>query len=305
MTTRIYRLAVAGIVTCAAACASGPARELPINAVAVIVDGSGTYKARFSDAVQKAQTLLSEMGAADLRRWDPAADRIAIIALDSLPAVIWTGTLRDLQNLEPAAWLDRLSSRADLAGCTDVTAAFRLAARVFADAAAGSDANAQRPIAAKYAFVFSDLIAEPPTTSVRSCAPPKRPTPPPADFPWDAFDDTVSVSVFWMPADQALIWRRAAEERGSAFAVYTQAESASVRAVAPPRPTVTFTEADRLAARDALTSSFKGGLRRIGLITMVLVALVAGAVALAYWLRRRRLARRQGHRLAMVRPQAR
>ncbi len=89
----------------------------------------------------------------------------------------------------------------------------------------------------KYVIAFTDLIHQPPTDSLRRAKPPTNH--PPEDFPWQSFKD-VSVSVFWVPPDQKLIWSRAANSQGlgSNFSIYTTSESSSVKISPPPRPVV-------------------------------------------------------------------
>jgi hypothetical protein len=213
----------------------------PHNRVVIVIDGSGSYKARQTEAVERAVTLLDGMAQTKLHRWEPATDHVSLISLDAIPEVLWQGTLQDLKKLDRAAWIGRFRARTDYAHCTDVSAAFRLAAQSL---------EGDFRSVSKYLFVFSDLIHEPPTTSIAACQRPKRPSLPPEEFPWGALQD-VSVAVFWVPPDQKLAWRRVVEEQGltSSFALHSASESTAVTIAPPPRPTLAVTEADREAER--------------------------------------------------------
>lgn len=252
--------------------------EEPHNRVVLIIDGSGSYKARQTEAVERAVTLLEGMAQTKLHRWEPATDSLSLISLDAIPEVLWQGTLQDLKKLDRTAWTSRFRARTDYAQCTDVSMAFRLAAQHLE--------GDPRSIS-KYLFVFSDLIHEPSMTSIAACQRPKRPSLPPDDFPWGALQE-VSVAVFWVPPDQKLAWRRVVEERGltTNFALYSTSESTEVTIAPPPRPALTVTEAERQAERDRYLGYGRTLLMGMGVI-LGLVALLLVVLALVGRLRQR------------------
>ena len=251
-----------------AAVAGQTALEEPSLGVAVIIDGSGTFARQRDAAVARTIELLDSMAATKLHRWETGADHVTLIALDALPEVIWEGTLHELKALDHERWAARFDARSDFTHCTDVAAAFRLAAD-----ALGVGAGLVR----KYVFAFSDLIHEPPTTSVRSCAAPRAL--PPATFPWDELGG-VSVSVFWAPADQVLAWRRVVDERGlgASFRVHSVSESAEIPLVAPPRPEVELSEEDLAADRARYSAFARRGLSWLAAGLASVVALTFGLV---------------------------
>lgn len=252
----------------------------PHNRVVLIIDGSGSYKARQTEAVERAVTLLEGMAQTKLHRWEPATDSISLISLDAIPEVLWQGALQDLKKLDRAAWTNRFRARTDYANCTDVSMAFRLAVQHL---------EGDPRSVSKYLFVFSDLIHEPPTTSIAACQRPKRPSLPPDDFPWGALQD-VSVAVFWVPPDQKLAWRRVVEEHGltTNFALYSTSESTEVTIAAPPRPTLTVTEAERQAERERYLGYGKTLLMGMGIILgLVVLIVLVGVPAVRLWQRRR------------------
>src|SRR5271157_4434272 len=110
-------------------CLSSDSNPQPQNKVVVMIDGSGSYKSRQEEAVQKAVSLLDSIAATKLHRWESATDRITLISLDAMPEVLWEGTLKDLKGVDRTVWKSRFLSRSDYENCTDVVAAFQLAAK--------------------------------------------------------------------------------------------------------------------------------------------------------------------------------
>jgi hypothetical protein len=285
-------LALVGLLLLADA-ASGTTLPDPSNRVVLLIDASGSYKARQAEAVERAGALLEAMAQTKLHRWEPAADRLILISLDAMPEVLWQGTLQELKQSDRTAWAARFRARKDYANCTDVSAGFRLAAQHLV-----GDSR----YVGKYLFAFTDLIHEPPTTAIGTCRRPTQPSLPSDDFPWAGLAD-VSVAVFWVPPNQKLAWRRAVEERGlgATFALYTTSESAEVTISPPPRPTVELTEAERQVERERYLG-YVGTLAKViglgaGGVVLVLIALGAG-VALIRLCHRRR----QPTQAAVVRP---
>jgi len=263
-------------------CVGGEPAQRPSNRVAIVIDASGSYRARQVEAVERAVALVEGMAKTHVRRWESKDDVIAIISLDASPDVIWKGSLKDLKSRPPAFWKERFLARTDYAGCTDVSKAFRLAGRILE-----GDSRA----VSKYLFVFSDLIHEPPLASMRACRAPQGD--PPEDFPWSALSDA-SVSVLWMPAEQKLRWTRAVEERGLAESVglHTVSESAKVTIPAPPRAKIRVSEEERRADREG----FFGLFRAAGLAAAGGAGLLVMALAGLLLIRRRLAGPRRQHR---------
>lgn len=195
----------------------------PVNKIVVMVDASGSYRARQAEAVTRAVELLTRVAETQLRRWDAGADQIAVISLDALPEVLWQGNLRDLKAVGAEQWKARFQGRTDYAHCTDVSASLRVALRFL---------DGDPRYTTRYLFTFSDLIHEPPTQSLRAC---RKPVALPGDVPWEELKD-VQVHALWVPPDQKLVWNRAAQEHGHGqFQLYTPSESDQVTITPPPR----------------------------------------------------------------------
>lgn len=270
------------IVTVTAVMAVSPVEAMtqPQVRVAVILDGSGSFRARRQEAVAQAARMLDELAKTKLHRWEPGADEIAVISLDAIPDVLWRGDLRALKQVSASVWADRFAARKELAACTDVTSAFGMAAAFLREG---------EGLSLKYLFVFSDLISEPPTTSVRSCKPAQNL--PDDGFPWDRLSD-VSVSAFWMPPDQKLRWKRTVKEHDLAgsFTLYATGESSVVEVKAPPRPKAVVTEKEKADAAGKLRGFAFAIARGIGLLIILAITGI-GLLVLAKKVRRRPVAR--------------
>lgn len=197
------------------------------NEIVILVDSTDSFRSRQAEAIERTIGLLEGIASRELRRWEDNNDTVVIITLDAMPELVWSGSIRDLKAAASTSWAERFRARADYAKCTDVGAAFNLATRYLE----GDPREVSR-----YLFAFSDLIDEPPTTSIRKCQPARSPSPPPEKFPWEKLQ-RVAVNIFWVPVDQKLVWSRAAEEHGlnSSFALFTSSESAVIP-VLPPKP---------------------------------------------------------------------
>jgi hypothetical protein len=226
--------AAVGTVLTLSACSSDRAISPPFNRVVLALDASGSFKGRQSDALNSAMTLLDEMSQRRKRRWEKA-DEIVVISLDAMPEVIWKGGVNQLKDSTPDQWVERFKARSDFQGCTDVMAAFRLAA----------DQLEATPVPTeRYLMVFSDLIHEPPQGASLACQKPKSPSLPSEDFPWDRFRD-VAVSVLGVPVIQKMAWSQAAKKAGlKYFQLYSSSESAQAKLQAPPEAKRKVSEAE-------------------------------------------------------------
>ena len=179
------------------------------------------------------------------------------------------------------AWTERFQSRTDYSACTDVPAAFRLAARHLE----GDPGHV-----GKHLFVFSDLIDQPPTDSVLK--PGKISKEPAGDFPWEKLKD-VSVSVFWVPPDQKLAWLRAVRQHqlAESFALYTTSESSLVEIAPPERPVTQLTAIQRKAEQQRYLCLAKKIGMGTGICILALCIIVTMAAICLSFARRRRLQR--------------
>ena len=272
------------------------APERASNRVVLLIDASGSYRARQADAVERATQLLDDMSARKVHRWEPSTDEIVVISLDAMPEVLWRGTLAELKHADRARWSARFRARSDFASCTDVSAAFRLAAANLA----GDSRHVH-----KFLFAFTDLIDEPPVRSLRRCRRAASPSRPAADFPWGELRD-VTTHVLWTPPEQTLVWRRADVEHGldaTTFAVHTTSESATVTITPPPRAEVQRTEAEKAQDRARTIRKVAGigraaGVVVLGLFGLLVLAVVVGLIARA----RRRAGSGRGMRAPTRRP---
>jgi uncharacterized protein YneF (UPF0154 family) len=125
----------------------------------------------------------------------------------------------------------------------------------------------------KYLLVFSDLKDEPPQSSASKCAKPHLG--PTEDFPWASLED-VSVSVFWLPINQKLIWQRAVNAQGLAShaVLYSDSESSAVTLASPPPAERKMSDGERAQEAGRFSSMFKTFLS----IVLSLVALLAFAM---------------------------
>lgn len=248
------------------------AEPVPGNDIVVIVDTSGSFHSRLGDAMGQVETLLSGIAARKLKRWEHASDRVAVISLDALPAVIWEGTPAQLKLQDSGSWGRLLAGRADYSGCTDVRAAFDIAAaRVAADDPKYVDS---------YVFAFSDLVHEPPSTSLRRCHRAAAPSPPSPDFPWLGLRNA-STSIFWLPPAQMLVWDQAvrAAGMGEAVKLYSTSQSIEGFVAAPRAAKVDRTDVELQAAREGRIATVWGWVQRIGIsVACLVLAVLALAV---------------------------
>lgn len=279
--------------------AVAPASD-PHNAIAVVIDTSVSFQGHFGEAYSVAQRLIADLSAVKLKRRDRAKtpDRIAIIALDALPDVIFAGTLEELKKVDVTAFQARLEARKDKARCTDVASALSLAA---------SQLTGDPATTHKYLFVFSDLVHEPPRQLGKkgrkrqpACEAPSAVA---TGTPWAALADT-EVHAFWMPYEQNQAWRAAAAAHAIRMNIWSESEAATVRLAAPERPKK---ERD-LAAEARDLRELKEGAKSVGSTAagLALKVVVAGLILVIglLWLskRRRRAAAPYPRRVAAATP---
>lgn len=234
----------------------------PANVVIVMIDRSLSFQARQQNAIDSTLKYLDQIANRKLERWEGKNDRIEIISMDAMPTVIWKGRLQELKSLSRAEWSKQFAARSDYQRCTDITGAFSLAGEEFAATETGPTY--------KYLLVFSDLVHEPPTNTATTCA--KAQHAPTEDFPWAGLQD-VSVSIFWLPVNQKLIWQRALREQGLAgqVALYSDSESGAVRVAPPPPAKLKVTASERAAEAGWFKSLFAKGLWVIGALAGAIV----------------------------------
>jgi hypothetical protein len=246
----------------------------PGNYVIVMIDRSLSFSSRQQDAIDRTVKYLDQIASRKVGRWEGKRDKVIVISLDAVPAVLWEGNPRDLKTLSAADWKKRFAARTDYEKCTDITGAFALAAERFASAdAEGTD---------KFLLAYTDLLNEPPLRSASSCA---KPHPEPTeDFPWASLQD-VSVNVFWLPINQKLIWERIVKEKGlgNHFALYSNSESGAVEIAPPPPAKQTMTESERAE----LVGHYRSIFQHAGLLLLGLAGLlVFGFLGMVLFARR-------------------
>jgi len=235
----------------------------------VMVDASKSYREHFADAVQSATKLLDQLSQEDVKRWEPARDRITLISLDAMPEILWSGTLQDLQREGTAALPSRLEARKDFDACTDVGGGFRLALR---------ELGPEQPGIGRYLFVYSDLLDDPPTTSLRTCQRPPRAIPPELD--WEALQG-IAVAAFSLTPEQKFAWSKELQARGltETFKLYTPAESGVVTIPVPTRAVASVEpdpELKRKIGHGVKTTVKYAGLALLLLATLPLIAWLVG-----------------------------
>ncbi|OPX19391.1 MAG: hypothetical protein BZ151_09515 [Desulfobacca sp. 4484_104] len=233
----------------------------PYNKVAILIDGSGSYKNRQAQAVAQAVALLEEMAQAKFRRWEQS-DEIILIALDAIPDVIFQGSLKELKTVAPDAWVARFKARADYVQHTDLVAAFNLALRHI---------EGDPRYVSKHLIAFTDLIHDP----SGGPAPKKgKAAPPPAEFPFAGLEG-VAVTILWCPYPQKQAWLPVLRDNGlgETFQIYTVSESGVVKLTPPPKPKVEQDEGEQAAQRQRVRSWFS-------LIVWCMAALAASIIIL-------------------------
>jgi hypothetical protein len=250
------------------------ATQDPKNAIVVIVDSSGTFGGRISEALAQVQALLESLASRHTDRWDDEADEIALVSLDAMPKVLWSGNVQSLKQ-DPQSWAALLAGRTDYASCSDVTRAFRLAAREL------STANPQDH---RYLYVFSDLVHDPPIGTAKgkwTCREARPPVPAPPDFPWSELKG-VNVCAYWLPSEQLLTWQAEIErhELEATFVLYSESESTGVTVAAPG---VAQPSHEELAARSATTRARSKAIasRMLSIAALAFMGAILAAVAIS------------------------
>jgi hypothetical protein len=235
----------------------------PVNKIVLVLDSSGSFKNRQAEAVKRSVQLLEALSATKLKRWETETDQVAIVALDSMPEVIWNGTGKELKEADGQQWAARFAARKNMSGCTDLTKAVTLAL---------AHLDGDPRFVSKYLIVFSDLIHEPPTSSLKTCA--KCQYAPPAGFPWDALEG-ISVSVFGLPDEQKFTWSKAVEQHGlsHSFAMFTTEQSSVEKIAPPPRPLEKVSEAQETAERQEFKQDAFAWLKFTAIIAGALIGL--------------------------------
>jgi hypothetical protein len=241
-------------------------RVRPFNRIVVMLDASGSFKNRSTEAVQKAGELIERVTNTKTKRHE-GKDEVIFISLDSIPETIWSGTKQELKNEVSGRWKQLLEARSDYRNCTDIENGFILAAQ---------ELHKEPRAANLYLFAFTDLVNEPPAGSATKCQPVTLPSLPSVDFPWNAFAD-VETHVLWAPINQKLVWTEAANtaKLGTNFHIHTDSESSAVELKAPPKARHTMTEEEREEGKAKL-QGFGGGILKVviwggGLIVLLLV----------------------------------
>jgi hypothetical protein len=258
----IGALGAASLVAAVPAAASNPK---PNNAISVVIDSSGSFAGRQIQAIAQVGTFMSGLEAQQegVRHWQ-AADRISVIALDSVPAVVFRGKVAELATMKEADWAKRFAARKSLGGCTDLPRAF--------DLAAGELAAGATPQTKKYLFAFSDLISEPPTRDPNTCAP--SVAVPGQNFNWKQLSD-VSFSAFWLPPGQVLAWDRALRSNGlTAFRLSSDSESRIEAVDIPKAAKRVVTDEEKGKAQANLIGTIKGLGIAVGAVLSLMVATI-------------------------------
>lgn len=214
----------------------------PFSRVVIILDASGTFRGRISEALLKVQELVAALESQRTTRRD-TPDEIYILRLDGAPKVIWAGNRLQLDQLTPEM-LQAAFGPATIPDCTDVGAAFNLA-QFKLDAAPA-------PMG-KYIFAFSDLLDEPVSSGGRKCVPLARPSLPPRSVDWKRLSD-VSILGLWVDDREIRAW---SETLGipKNIKLLDEAQSRNSTVAAIPKATRKLTESDLAIAKQSVAST--------------------------------------------------
>lgn len=249
--------------------ATATVKPKPFNRVAVVIDSSGTFKGHQFAAIEKVKGLLDKMAEQTERRYQ-APDEIYILSLDALPTVIWFGKRPQLEELTSERLSELFANRSSYSHCTDVAKAFNLASNKL---------NRDPVPAAKYLFVFSDLIDEPPSSRTK-CEPPSRPSLPPVDIHWDSLTDA-SISVFWAPDDQISAWMSSISDQGLNIKFYNEAEARNMELPPPPKARFKMSEEERKEKLEHLSNGIWGLIKWFLKYTLLFIGGLIGLILLS------------------------
>ncbi len=250
------------------------AKPKPYNRIVAVIDASGTFRNHQFEAIQKVQWLMDGIAETKDHRYQ-SPDEVYLISLDSRPEVIWYGKKHQLDQLSEERLLELFGKRRAYSACTDIAKAFNLATQKL---------NREPSPAAKYLFVFSDLIDEP-TVAVKSgCKAPSRPSLPPDDIRWDRLTDT-SINVFWAPDGQIEAWESTLVDLAT-INFYNEAEAQNVEPPVPAKARFKMTEEERAEKLDKL-NGVAAGLWGLLISFLKYATIIAGAVFVLIYFRNR------------------
>lgn len=215
-------------------------KQKPFNRVVVIIDSSGTFANHQFKAIQKVNKLLAQMASKKEKRYE-AQDQVYIISLDAKPQIIWAGIRDQLLQLTQNELSELFKERRKYSYCTDIATAFNLAAYKL---------NRDPIPAAKWLFVFSDLIDEPAISGTK-CKKPEYPSPPSEKIRWDRLIDT-SIVVFWAQDGQIIEWEEALLDKKLSITFFDEAESLNTKILPPPKARKKMTDEERKEAKKRL-----------------------------------------------------
>jgi hypothetical protein len=248
--------------------------EVLRNKIVVIVDCSGSFKSQHQNAVQQTLRLLDSLAQTKMKRWEGESDEVNLISLDALPQIIWKGSVKALKTANLQDIVKLFSARKEFSSCTNVSAAFELALQ---------NLEGDPRYVSKYLFVFSDLVHEPPTKSVTACARPVLVQG--DDFPWNLLED-ISTTIFWIPANQQLVWEKAIANHGlkGRVTMYSTGFSDKITIVPPPRAQEKVSEKEQENSTQELVGSFQSIGKWTGFIFLGFLGVVgiAGLAALIF-----------------------
>jgi len=243
----------------------------------MVIDSSGSFKGHQYEAIKKVGGLLKKIGEKKERRYE-AIDEIYIVSLDARSEVIWAGNRQQLDQLTEKLIAELFGKREGCLYATDIAGAFNLAAHKLDREPMPTD---------KWLFVFSDLIDEPPLPGNKS-QPPENPSPPSSQIRWDRLADT-SISIFWTPDQQIMVWEDTLTGKGLSLKFYDEAEALNIELAPPPKARKEMTKEERIVAkeriRDGIDIAKAMGIKMLCGLAIFIIAVILLAVAGNYFAR--------------------
>jgi hypothetical protein len=281
---------VLSLLTFSAVWGSGGNEEIK-NKIVVVVDCSGSFKSQHQNAVQQTLRLLDSLAQTKMKRWEGESDEVNLISLDALPQIVWKGSVKALKTANLQDIVKLFSARKEFSSCTDVLGAFQLAFQ---------NLEGDPRYVSKYLFVFSDLVHEPPTKNVTTCESPVKVQG--TDFPWNLMED-VSTTIFWIPANQQLVWEKAVANYGlkGRVTMYSTGFSDNITIVPPPRPQEKVSAKEQEGKTQELVGTLQGIGKWTGAIFLGLLG-VLGLVGLVAMMFRKRSSRPSAPRAGNIAP---